>query len=239
MSPNGLAASVATLASLFSADGEGGEGGDQLDRAVQVVGALMGGSVLVGLTLGSTGAGRVAAASDARARRLAQARLLDGHRRSSPGADRAARRIDDLADPVGSAAMPELAGAARAEGVRSVLVVPLVDGEIPLGTLELYAEGPGGLGPDAELAAEVLAMVIASGLLAAGRADRSRTEIDQLRMALESRDLIGQAKGILMASRRVDAATAFELLRRASQSRNVKLRDLAELVARTGELPGD
>jgi AmiR/NasT family two-component response regulator len=58
-----------------------------------------------------------------------------------------------------------------------------------------------------------------------------------LSAALVARDVIGQAKGILMASRHVDAGAAFDLLVAASQKLNVKVRDLADDVARTGELP--
>ena len=50
----------------------------------------------------------------------------------------------------------------------------------------------------------------------------------QLREALESRDVIGQAKGILMEREKVVTADdAFNMLRRASQHLNRKLRDLA------------
>ncbi len=54
--------------------------------------------------------------------------------------------------------------------------------------------------------------------------------IGQLRTALESRDVIGQAKGILMARQGISADEAFDLLRRASQRSNVKLRDVAAQV---------
>jgi AmiR/NasT family two-component response regulator len=59
----------------------------------------------------------------------------------------------------------------------------------------------------------------------------------QLNQALESRDVIGQAKGILMERNRVTADEAFDMLRRASQQVNRKLRDLAEDIASTGEEP--
>ena len=52
-----------------------------------------------------------------------------------------------------------------------------------------------------------------------------------LRQAMESRDIIGQAKGILMARSQISADDAFDTLRRASQRLNVKLRDLAERIA--------
>jgi AmiR/NasT family two-component response regulator len=51
---------------------------------------------------------------------------------------------------------------------------------------------------------------------------------EQIEEALSTRDLIGQAKGMLMLTHSIDADAAFELLRRASQRDNTKLRDLAQ-----------
>jgi hypothetical protein len=55
--------------------------------------------------------------------------------------------------------------------------------------------------------------------------------------ALASRDVIGQAKGILMERHRLTATGAFELLRQGSQELNVKLREVAQHVVDTGVLP--
>ncbi|WP_081292948.1 ANTAR domain-containing protein [Mycobacterium colombiense] len=52
-------------------------------------------------------------------------------------------------------------------------------------------------------------------------------EIQQLQRALESRDIIGQAKGMLMERFDVDAAAAFDLLVRLSQTSNTPLAELA------------
>jgi GAF domain-containing protein len=52
----------------------------------------------------------------------------------------------------------------------------------------------------------------------------------QLTEALESRDVIGQAKGILMERRGTGADEAFDILRKASQDLNVKIRDLAKTI---------
>jgi AmiR/NasT family two-component response regulator len=52
--------------------------------------------------------------------------------------------------------------------------------------------------------------------------------VEQLRTALASRDVIGQAKGVLMERHRIDAEEAFDRLVRESQVRNVKLRDVAQ-----------
>ena len=62
-------------------------------------------------------------------------------------------------------------------------------------------------------------------------------ELDGLKLALASRDTIGQAKGILMERYRLSADEAFERLRAASQSANRKLVDLARQLTETGEWP--
>jgi AmiR/NasT family two-component response regulator len=46
---------------------------------------------------------------------------------------------------------------------------------------------------------------------------------EQFRSALASRDIIGQAKGMIMERFRIDAVQAFELLKRLSQSSNTAL----------------
>lgn len=60
----------------------------------------------------------------------------------------------------------------------------------------------------------------------------SSRKIDSLRAGLDSRQVIGQAVGILMARADVDEEEAFEMLVRASQRMNVKLRSIAEQIAR-------
>ena len=59
----------------------------------------------------------------------------------------------------------------------------------------------------------------------------------QLRGALDSNRIIGTATGILMATHRLSATQAFQLLTRASQDSNRKLRDLAVQVVEIGRLP--
>ena len=62
-------------------------------------------------------------------------------------------------------------------------------------------------------------------------------EIEHLGRALASRDLIGQAKGILMERYRITADEAFEKLRVASQHTNRKVSAVAEELAATGQWP--
>ena len=50
---------------------------------------------------------------------------------------------------------------------------------------------------------------------------------EQFKRALASRDIIGQAKGMIMERYGVDAVQAFELLRKLSQNSNVPLIQVA------------
>jgi hypothetical protein len=61
-------------------------------------------------------------------------------------------------------------------------------------------------------------------------------EVEHLRIAVETRDVIGQAKGILMERHKITADEAFAMLRQRSQALNVKLASIAEHLASTGEL---
>ncbi len=62
----------------------------------------------------------------------------------------------------------------------------------------------------------------------------------QLETAMASRSVIDQAIGIIMGQNRCSPTEAFEILRRASNHRNVKLREIAgEIVTRLGGEPSD
>ena len=63
-------------------------------------------------------------------------------------------------------------------------------------------------------------------------------EIEHLRKALASRDVIGQAKGILMERCRITADEAFALLVQASQHQNIRVAELSAMLAETGEWVG-
>ena len=66
--------------------------------------------------------------------------------------------------------------------------------------------------------------------VAVANADAHAQVVDQahnMRRAMESRAVIEQAKGVLMAQRGIDAQQAFDMLREASQRYNRKLREIA------------
>lgn len=99
------------------------------------------------------------------------------------------------------------------------------------GTLTLFAADAGAFGADDRLLAEAYAALAALAVGPALSQVRAAVHDEQLREAIESRDIIGQAKGILMARENCTADEAFEILRRASQRENLKLREVAARVA--------
>jgi GAF domain-containing protein len=124
---------------------------------------------------------------------------------------------------------PAFAPRAVELGVASILAVQMFVDAGAVGALNLYAKRPAAFDADAEHIAVPLAMHAAVALVA------SRTEAG-LRIALSSRDVIGQAKGILMERFRVSADEAFGLLIASSQHTHRKLREVADQLAVTGEL---
>lgn len=113
--------------------------------------------------------------------------------------------------------------AAEATGVVSSIAHPLHDGRRVLGALNLFSEEVGAFdGGDDEQ--EGVAAVVAAHCTSALAAALQR---EDMAAALRSRDIIGQAKGMLMARSQIDEDAAFEILVRASQRTNVKLAEVA------------
>ncbi|GAA2852100.1 GAF and ANTAR domain-containing protein [Pseudonocardia halophobica] len=134
---------------------------------------------------------------------------------------------------------PKWGPAAAELGVGSALAVGLFPAQDPprIGSLNLYSRRPGGLEQADRDAALVLAAHASTAIAGSLASTRAELQVTQLTEAVRSRDVIGQAKGILMERRGVDAEEAFRILRSASQSLNVKLARIAEtLTQRRGEL---
>ncbi|GAA5162765.1 GAF and ANTAR domain-containing protein [Amycolatopsis dongchuanensis] len=99
-----------------------------------------------------------------------------------------------------------------------------------LGALDLYSSGPDAFTPRSEHTGWLLASHAAVAFAGARRQG-------QLHEAITTRQDIGEAIGILMERYKITRDQAFELLKKASQDRNVKLRELARSVTETGEAP--
>ncbi|HVF15066.1 MAG TPA: ANTAR domain-containing protein [Acidimicrobiales bacterium] len=118
---------------------------------------------------------------------------------------------------------------ASAEGVGAVLSTPLMrTPSSAIGALNIYSHDAAGFDESSRLTAEVIAEHAA--ILAGNTLDllTAAQLNEQLRQALASREIIGEAKGIIMERQSCTRDEAFDVLRRASQRENRKLRDLAE-----------
>ncbi len=142
-------------------------------------------------------------------------------------------RVDSFPD----GRWPEFAARASAQGVGSSLSVPLAVGDDVIGALNLYSTRREAFGGQEEQA--LMFGRQASVTLANAHALRRAEDLaQQLSQALENRDVIGQAKGIIMAAQNLSSDDAFDVLRRASQRANRKLHDVArEIVQRRNGRP--
>ena len=138
-------------------------------------------------------------------------------------------RIDDMRAT--SPDYDEFAQACLDHGIRSTLSLPLAAAGRAIGALNLYSEQRGGFTPDDEQLGGHLATA-ASAVLANAISYWGAYELSQqMTEAMQSRAVIEQAKGMLMAgSPGLSPDGAFDLLRQASQRENVKLRDIAQRV---------
>lgn len=123
--------------------------------------------------------------------------------------------------------------AVECTGVRSVLAYRLFTEDDTLGALNLYSRERNAFDHDAVAVGSILT---AHAALAFARA-RERAQISGLEQAVASNRAIGMAIGILMAMRRVGQDEAFDLLRTVSQRTNRRLREIADDVVHTGQLP--
>jgi GAF domain-containing protein len=124
---------------------------------------------------------------------------------------------------------PEFAARARDLGVGSMLSVQLyVTGE-NLGALNLHSSRPQAFDDESEQVALLFATHASVAM-----ADAETEE--HLNTAVVSRDLIGQAKGILIERYKITGHEAFRLLVVASQTTNIKLIEIARHLVETGEL---
>jgi GAF domain-containing protein len=145
-------------------------------------------------------------------------------------------RVDDIAN---EGRWPEYAELAESLGLRAVLGVPLNAFGETIGVINIYRDRPTAWSDEDIGAAQILASMGAGYILNANQLKAQHTLSEQLHAAIDSRDLIGQAKGIIMAQEQIDSDAAFEVLRQRSQDDNRKLRDIAEDVVREQSGNGD
>ena len=134
-------------------------------------------------------------------------------------------RVDDLAS---DGRWPELSARTEELGARSMVCFQLFVIGDTLGSLDVLATDPGAFDDESEHVGLMFASHAAIALADA-------QELADIKSALVNRDVIGQAKGILMERFKITADGAFLLLTRASQKTNRKLYAVAADLANTGD----
>jgi hypothetical protein len=138
-------------------------------------------------------------------------------------------------DLAGDRRWPTFCRHAAAAGIMSVIAFPLSPDRSS--ALNLYARRPRAFGEadraQGQLFATLARLAFDSAKVRAADDARAANLVD----AIRTRELIGQAQGILMERERITGEEAFDLLRRASQRMNIKLRQVAETLVETGQAP--
>jgi GAF domain-containing protein len=147
--------------------------------------------------------------------------MLDAVRYREP------RRVEDVET---ERRWPGFRSRMRRAGFRSCLALPLPAQRNPNAGFTLFARRPRQFSEHNLDLAILLAVHAGTAFDNVSLYHDSCKLIDNLHVALASRELIGQAQGILMSRDGCDAGVAFDRLRGESQARNVKVRTLAEQV---------
>lgn len=135
-------------------------------------------------------------------------------------------RIDDLAEQ--DQRWPRFAAKAVERGVYSMISFRLFVRSENMGSLNLYASEAHAFTDDAEIVGELFAQHAAVAMAGA-------SEHAQLNTALVNRDIIGQAKGILIQREHITGQQAFDLLVQASQQANIKVSEVARWLVEQSE----
>jgi GAF domain-containing protein len=138
--------------------------------------------------------------------------------------------VFEITDMSAEQRWPEFARRASELGVQSKLAFVLRVGDHVTGALNVYAARRNAFTEDDRRIGLIFADHAAIALDHDRLEEEGTDEAANLREALRTRDLIGQAKGILMERQGLSPDQAFDALCRVSQHSNVKLRDVAAWV---------
>ena len=154
-----------------------------------------------------------------------------------PCLDAVAHRLPSYASELGTdTRWPNFGPAAASLGMRSLLAIPMAAPGTS-GAINLYARYPDAFGVIDRARGLLLASMAGFACSAARLHEDEERRAENLHAALVTRELIGQAQGILIERERITGDQAFHILRQASQHLNVKLREVAQDLIDTGERP--
>lgn len=124
---------------------------------------------------------------------------------------------------------PEFCARAQEKGFRSNLSFPLKENGF-VGALNIYARTERAFDVASIAIGEIIARQADIALKNAHTYAAATKLADNLNEAVQTRDMIGQAKGILMEREKISDEDAFGMLRTISQQQNIKLREVARLL---------
>jgi GAF domain-containing protein len=194
----------------------------------------IGGTVGAGVTLIDTRGKRSLAASDALVERADTLQYqLDAGPCLTAWRDQVTVRIDDLATET---RWPQWCEAAAELGFRAMLSVPLAAGGTSVGAIKVYSTQTDAYDERDEQVLALFAKQAAILLVNSRTLADARQLSTDLELALVRRDVIGQAKGVLIAQGATDEQAAFKMLVSASQRTQTKLHEVArQLIASVTE----
>jgi GAF domain-containing protein len=211
--------------------------GDTLLRVSQVAQEVLPQAAFAGLTLIREGEPATPVFTDPEAPEIDRSQYETGEGPCLEAYRQAEQfRIDDTRS---DDRWPAFAAACVEHGVLSTLSMPLLRNGSAVGALNFYARSAGAFSDAAASDADYFAQTAAAVLANAQDYWGAQEMSENLDTAIRSRAVIEQAKGVLMARSGATSEEAFEVLRRASQRENRKLREIAvEIVQGTSRTAG-
>lgn len=217
--------SLAALSVYFAGDTSLSE---TLERVAELTLKAVGSAAFAGITMIVEGQERTAVFTDQRSPELDQAQYDTN---SGPCVDAFhVGEIFTIDDTRTESRWPEFCRAADAAGIRSMLSLPLSVNGGTVGALNLYAVAPESFPLEVRDRAAQFAMPAAVVLANAQAYWDARQLSARLSDAMSFRAVIEQAKGVLIAAQGCTADEAFDLLVKASQRENIKLREIASRI---------
>ena len=207
-----------------------------LTRVVDLSRDVMPGEPEASITVVVRGRPMTPASTGALAKRLDEVQYSQGHGPCLHAAS--SGELTEIPDTRIETRWADYSRRAAEEGNLSSLSVPLPIDDDMVGALNIYARRPNAF--DERSRADALRFGPYAGVALSNihAYSSARDLAENLQAALDSRAVIDQAKGILMERHKLTADQAFQLLAHASMRANTKLRQVAESLALTGDLPG-
>lgn len=132
---------------------------------------------------------------------------------------------------------PAFTPRARALGINAILSSPLLTGDGPVGALNIYSRTAAAFTPADQSLASVFAAEASAILAGVALSDTDSQPDRRLVEALQSRQMIALAQGMIMERDDVSADAAYSVLQRSARGRGISLQDRAAQIAGLAQLP--